>query len=114
MCAPTSAMLMTMRSRPRTSRQRGDRMARLEEALRPGSSPHGPGIRRRCVARTRTGQGRRRSSIMRAAVARTSFVLALLLAAGASAESLKLPDNLVDIRSPQGEAYLLEAHALEA
>jgi hypothetical protein len=51
---------------------------------------------------------------MRAAFARASFVLALLLAAGASAEGLKLPDNLVDLRSPQGEAYLLETHALEA
>ncbi|MFY9970859.1 MAG: phytochelatin synthase family protein [Roseiarcus sp.] len=51
---------------------------------------------------------------MRAAFARTSFVLALLLTAGASAEGLKLPDNLVDLRSSQGEAYLLEAHGLEA
>ena len=51
---------------------------------------------------------------MRAAFARTAFVFALLLATAASAESLKLPDNLVDLRSPQGEAYLLETHALEA
>ena len=51
---------------------------------------------------------------MRAAFARTAFVFALLLATAASAEGLKLPDNLVDLRSPQGEAYLLETHALEA
>jgi len=52
---------------------------------------------------------------MRAAFARTACVFALLLAAGAaSAEGLKVPDNLVDLRSPQGEAYLLETHALEA
>jgi hypothetical protein len=52
--------------------------------------------------------------MMRAAVGRTTFVLALLLATGASAEGLKLPDNLIDLRSPQGEAYLLETHGLEA
>ena len=51
---------------------------------------------------------------MRAALAPTTFLLALLVVAGASAESLRLPDNLVDLRSPQGEAYLLETHALEA
>jgi hypothetical protein len=51
---------------------------------------------------------------MRGALARATFVLALLLAAGASAEGLKLPDNLVDLRSPQGETYLLETHGLEA
>ena len=51
---------------------------------------------------------------MRAAFARTAFVFALLLATAASAEGLKLPDNLVDLRSPQGEAYLLETVALEA
>jgi hypothetical protein len=51
---------------------------------------------------------------MRAVVAPASFLLALLLASGASAESLKLPDNLVDLRSPQGEAWLLETHALQA
>jgi hypothetical protein len=51
---------------------------------------------------------------MRAGVASASFLLALLLASGASAESLKLPDNLVDLRSPQGEAWLLETHALQA
>ncbi len=50
---------------------------------------------------------------MIAAFARISFVF-LALAAGASAETLKLPDNLTDFRSPQGEAYLLETHALEA
>ncbi len=41
-------------------------------------------------------------------------LFSLLLAAGASAETLKLPDNLIDFRSPQGEAFLLETHALEA
>ena len=51
---------------------------------------------------------------MKGALARASFVLALLLTAGASAEGLKLPDNLVDLRSPQGETYLLETHGLEA
>jgi hypothetical protein len=51
---------------------------------------------------------------MRAKWAPTYFLLALVLASGASAETLKLPDNLVDLRSPQGEAYLLETHGLEA
>ena len=48
------------------------------------------------------------------ALARARLVSLLLLATGASAEGLKLPDNLTDLRSPQGEAYLLETHALEA
>src|SRR5271165_6968988 len=60
------------------------------------------------------GREKVRSIIMRAALAPTTFLLALLVVAGASAESLRLPDNLVDLRSPQGEAYLLETHALEA
>jgi len=47
------------------------------------------------------------------AFARTLF-LWLLLASGAQADLLALPDKLVDLRSPQGEAYLLETHALEA
>jgi hypothetical protein len=50
---------------------------------------------------------------MLAALGRALFAM-LLLAAGASAEGLTLPDNLTDLRSPQGEAYLLETHALEA
>jgi len=50
---------------------------------------------------------------MIAAFARTLF-LWLLLAAGAYADTLALPDKLVDLRSPQGEAYLLETRALEA
>ena len=51
---------------------------------------------------------------MIAAFARTSFVCLLLSAAGASAEGLKLPDNLTDFRSPQGEAYLFESRPSEA
>ncbi len=44
-----------------------------------------------------------------------SFAVALcLLATGAVAETLSLPDRLVDLRSGQGEAYLLESQALEA
>src|SRR5271154_951145 len=50
---------------------------------------------------------------MIASLARTALFL-LLLATGAAADSLPLPDRLVDLRSPQGEAYLLETHALEA
>lgn len=37
----------------------------------------------------------------------------LLLAAGAAADSLTLPNNLIDLRSPQGEALLLETPALD-
>jgi len=48
-----------------------------------------------------------------AALGRALFAL-LLVATGASAEGLKLPDTLTDLRSPQGEAYLLETRALEA
>jgi len=50
---------------------------------------------------------------MIASLARTLLFL-LLLATGATADSLPLPDRLVDLRSPQGEAFLLETHALEA
>jgi hypothetical protein len=50
---------------------------------------------------------------MAAMFTRTLFLL-LLLATGAAAENLALPDKLVDLRSPRGEAFLLEAHALEA
>jgi hypothetical protein len=48
------------------------------------------------------------------AALRRALVAVLLVAAGAAAEGLKLPDNLTDLRSPQGEAYLLETHALDA
>jgi hypothetical protein len=40
---------------------------------------------------------------MIAALGRALFAL-VLVAAGASAEGLKLPDNLTDLRSPEGEA----------
>ena len=50
---------------------------------------------------------------MIASLTRTLLFL-LLLAPGAAADSLPLPDRLVDLRSPQGEAFLLETHALEA
>ncbi len=49
---------------------------------------------------------------MRTAV--RALVLFLFSASGALAESLPLPQTLVDLQSPQGEAYLLETHALEA
>ena len=51
---------------------------------------------------------------MIAAFARKCFFLTLLLATGAAADTLSLPEALIDLRSPQGEAFLLEAHALEA
>ena len=50
---------------------------------------------------------------MAAAFLRT-FLLLLLLATGAAADTLPLPDRLVDLRSPQGEAFLLETRGLEA
>ena len=50
---------------------------------------------------------------MIASLTRTLLFL-LLLATGAAAETLALPDRLVDLRSPRGEAFLLESHALEA
>jgi hypothetical protein len=50
---------------------------------------------------------------MIASLTRTLLFLALL-ATGAAADTLALPDRLVDLRSPRGEAFLLEAHALEA
>ncbi len=44
-----------------------------------------------------------------------SLVIGLgLFAAGAQAETLTLPDRLIDFRSPQGEALLLETKAIEA
>ena len=54
-----------------------------------------------------------RSFIVIAELGRALLVL-LLLPTCALAEGLKLPDNLTDLRSPQGEAYLLETRALDA
>ena len=51
---------------------------------------------------------------MRATLARASLISLLLLATDASGQSLKPPDNLVDLRSPQGESFLLETRALDA
>ncbi len=50
---------------------------------------------------------------MRATFARVSFFNLRLPATAASAQSLKPPDNLVDLRSPQGETFLLETRALD-
>jgi hypothetical protein len=41
------------------------------------------------------------------------FLGLLLLATGAAAETLTLPDTLIDLRSPKGEALLLETPALD-
>ena len=41
------------------------------------------------------------------------LVAACLFATGAVAETLTLPDRLVDVRSPKGEALLLETPALD-
>ena len=50
-----------------------------------------------------------------AALLLRSMLLSLsLVATGAFAQSLSLPDALVDLRSPKGEALLLETHDLEA
>ncbi len=51
---------------------------------------------------------------MRATLAKASLISLLLLATDASGQSLKPPDNLVDLRSPQGESFLLETRALDA
>ena len=51
---------------------------------------------------------------MSAAFARTFLFVLLISATAASAQSLRPPDNLIDLRSPQGEAFLLETRALEA
>ena len=45
---------------------------------------------------------------------RSLFVSFCLLATGAAAETLSLPERLIDLRSPQGEEFLLETKALEA
>jgi hypothetical protein len=46
--------------------------------------------------------------------ARTLLLALLVLANAAVADTLPLPNNLIDLRSPEGEALLLETHALEA
>jgi Phytochelatin synthase len=51
---------------------------------------------------------------MAATLARSFLFGFLLLAHGAAAETLALPDSLVDLRSPKGEAFLLETPALES
>jgi hypothetical protein len=51
---------------------------------------------------------------MNIALARAFAVFAVLSATAAGAEDLVLPDNLIDLRSPKGEALLLETPALEA
>ena len=43
-----------------------------------------------------------------------SLILALALLGGAAAETLPLPEKLVDLTSPQGEAFLLETKGLDA
>ena len=45
---------------------------------------------------------------------RSLFLSFFLLATGAAADTLALPDKLVALPSPQGEALLLETHVLEA
>ena len=42
-----------------------------------------------------------------------SLVALLLMMAGASADTLALPDRLIALSSPQGEEYLLESKAIE-
>ena len=51
---------------------------------------------------------------MPALMPRLFAVLLCLLGTGASAETLALPDTLVDLRSPQGEHFLLESQQLDA
>ncbi len=51
---------------------------------------------------------------MRPIFLRSTIAALLLIATGAIAETLSLPSNLIDLRSPQGEALLLETHALDA
>jgi Phytochelatin synthase len=53
-------------------------------------------------------------SVMRPVLRRLILVGFLLLATDAAADTLTLPDNLIDLRSPQGEALLLETPALDA
>jgi Phytochelatin synthase len=51
---------------------------------------------------------------MIAAFARLFVLAALFIAQRAAADALPLPTGLTDLRSPQGEALLLESHALAA
>jgi hypothetical protein len=51
---------------------------------------------------------------MLAALARSVFLGLWLVATGASAQNLSLPDALTDLRSPKGEAFLLETPHLDA
>ena len=51
---------------------------------------------------------------MFALLARSLLLSLCLLATGAGAETLTLPDRLVDLRSPQGASFLNEAGAREA
>ena len=51
---------------------------------------------------------------MRSVFTRSLFASLLLFATSAAADTLTLPDRLIDLRSPQGEALLLETHALDA
>jgi hypothetical protein len=51
---------------------------------------------------------------MRPRFLRSTLAGLVLIATGASADTLSLPSNLIDLRSPQGEALLLETHALDA
>ena len=55
-----------------------------------------------------------RGFMMTTILARVFALFVALLATAAGAETLVLPDNLIDLRSPKGEALLLETHALEA
>src|SRR5271163_3476796 len=52
--------------------------------------------------------------VMMRAWARALFLSFWLLASGAAADTLALPDNLVALPSSKGEALLLETRALEA
>ncbi len=47
-------------------------------------------------------------------IGRILIVSLWVVASGALADTLVLPDRLIDLRSAQGEAFLLESHALEA
>jgi hypothetical protein len=51
---------------------------------------------------------------MRFTIFRSTVAALLLCTSGVSAQTLSLPSNLIDLRSPQGEALLLETRALDA
>ena len=51
---------------------------------------------------------------MAAAVLRSSILALSLFCSAAHAETLALPDRLIDLKSPQGEALLIETTPLEA